>query len=91
MVLGGMMLGTVVIQVLVSYCPVVAEVFLGVAASEPPEAHVHGLENFVHQGLVGDACGGGVVALNGRGGLRQDHFDESVSEGYYVLGSDEEA
>ena len=51
---------------------------LGVAASEPPEAHVHGLEHFVHYGLVGDACGGGVVALNGRGGLRPAHFDESV-------------
>ena len=65
MVQGGMMLGTVVSQVLVSWCPVVAEVFLGVAASEPPEAHVHGLEHFVHHGLVCDACDGGVVALNG--------------------------
>ena len=36
MVQGGMMIGTVVSQVLVSWCPVVAEVFLGVAASEPP-------------------------------------------------------
>ena len=50
------MLGTVVSQVLVSWCPVVAEVFLGLAALEPPEAHVHGLEHFVHHGFVGDAC-----------------------------------
>ena len=91
MVQGGMMLGTVVSQVLVSWCPVVAEVFLGVAASEPPEAHVHGLEHFFHHGLVGDACGGGVVALNGRGGLMPAHFDESFSEGYHGLGADEEA
>ena len=62
------MLGTVVSQVLVSWCPVVAVVFLGVAASEPPEAHVHGLEYFFYSGLVGVACGGGVVALKGRGG-----------------------
>ena len=34
MVQGGVMLGTVVSQVLVSWCPVVAEVFLGLAASE---------------------------------------------------------
>ena len=85
------MLGTVVSQILVSWCPVVAKVFLGVAASERPEAHVHGLEHFVHHGLVGDACGGGVVALNRRGGLRPAHFDESVSEGYHGLGADEEA
>ena len=52
MVQGGVMLGTVVSQVLVSWCPVVAEVFLGVAASEPPEAHVHGLEYFVHHFLL---------------------------------------
>ena len=86
-----MMLGTVVSQVLVSWCPVVAEVFLGVATSEPPEAHVHGIKNFVHNGLVCDACGGGVVALNGRGGLRPAHFDESVPEGYHGLGTDKEA
>ena len=85
------MLGTLVIQVLVSWCPVVAEVFLGVAASEPPEAHFHGLENFFHHGLFGDACGSGVVALNGRGGLMPAHFDESVPEGYHGLGADEEA
>ena len=91
MVQGGMMLGTVVSQVLVSWSPVVAEVFLGVAASEPPEAHVNGLENFVHHGFVGDACGSGVVALNGRGGPRPTHFNEIIPEGYHGLGSDEEA
>ena len=56
------MLGTVVSQVLVSWCPVVAEVFLGVATSEPPEAHVHGLEHFFHHGIVGKACGSEVVS-----------------------------
>ena len=86
-----MMLGTVVSQVLVSWCPIVAEVFLGVAESDPPEAHVHGLEHFVHHGFIGDACGSGVVAMNGRGGLRPAHFDESVPEGYHGLGADEEA
>ena len=80
------MLGTILSQVLVSWCPVVAEVFLGVVASEPPEAHVYRLENFVHHGFVGDACGSGVVTLNGRGGLRPAHFDDSVTEGYHGLG-----
>ena len=91
MVQGVMMLGTVVSQVLVPWCPVVAEVFLGVAASEPPEVHVHGIEHFVHHGFVGDACGSRVVALNVRGGLRPAHFDESVPEGYHGLGAYEEA
>ena len=78
MVHGGVMLGTVIIQVLVAWCPVVAEVFLGVAASEPPEAHVHGFEHLVHHGLVGHAGGSGVVALNGRRGLWPAHLEESV-------------
>ena len=86
-----MMLGTVVSQVLVSWFPVVEEVFLGVAASEPPEAHVHGFEHLVHHGLVGDACGSGVVSLNVRGGLRPDHLDESVPERYHGLVAYEEA
>ena len=91
MVQGEVMFGTVVGQVLVSWCPVVAEVFLGVAALDPPEAHVHGLEHFVHHGLVGNASGGGVVALNGRGGMGPSHFDKSVPEGSHGLGIDEEA
>ena len=86
-----MILGTLVSQVLVSWFPVVAEVFLGVAASEPPEAHVHGLEHFFHHIVFGDACGSGVVALNGRGGMMPAHFNESVLEGYHGLGADEEA
>ena len=44
-----------------------------------------------HHGLVGDTSGGGVVALNGRGGMIPAHFDESFSEGYHGLGADEEA
>ena len=58
---------------------------LGVAALEPPEAHVHGFEHLVHHGFVGDTNGGGVVALNGRGGLRPAHFHESVSKWYQAL------
>ena len=91
MVQGGMMLCTVVCKVLVSWCPVVAKVVLGVAAAEPPEAYVHGFEHHVHHGFVGDANGGGVVTLNGRGGVSPAHFHESISMGYHGFGADEEA
>ena len=90
MVQGGVMLGTVVSQVLVAWCPV-AEVLLRVAATEPPEAHVHGFEHLVHHGLVGDACVSGVIVLNGIRGLRPSHLNESVTEGFHGLGADEEA
>ena len=64
---------------------------LGVAAAEPPEAHVHGFEHLVNLSFVGDADGGGFVALDGRGGLRPAHFHESVPKGYHGFGADEEA
>ena len=64
---------------------------LGVAESEPPEAHDHGFEHLVQHGLVGDSSGGGFVALNRRGGLRPAHFHERVPKGYHGFGADEEA
>ena len=64
---------------------------LVVAAADTLEAHVHGFEHLVHHGFVGDADGGGVVALDGQGGLRPAHFHESVSKGYHGFGADEEA
>ena len=85
------MLGTVISQVLVAWFPVVAEVFLGVAAAEPPETHVHGFEHLVHHGLFCHACGSGVVALNRRRGLQPAYLNESVPQGYHGLGADEEA
>ena len=42
-------------------------------------------------GFFGDACGSGVIALNGGGGLRPAHLDKSFPEGYHGLGADEEA
>ena len=45
--------------------------------------------SFFHHGFFGDACGGGVVALTGGGGMRPAHLNESVPEGYHGLGADE--
>ena len=64
---------------------------MGIAAAEPPEAHVHGLEHFIDHGVVGEADGGRVVSLDGRAGLRPAHFCEIVSKGYHGFGADEEA
>ena len=66
---------------LLSWGPVVAELVLGMAAAEPPEARVHGIEHFVDHGIVGDADGGRVVTLDGQVGLRPAHFYESVLKG----------
>ena len=59
--------------------------FLGVAALEAPEAHVHGFEHLFHQGSVGDASGGEVVELNGRGGLGQPIYMRVFLRGIMAL------
>ena len=64
---------------------------MGIAAADPSEAHVHGLEHFVEHGIVGDANGGRVFALDGRIVLRPSSFYESVLKGYHGFGADEEA
>ena len=86
-----MMLGTVVGYVLVSWGPVVAELVLGIAVADSPEAHVHVLEHFFDHGIVVDADCGSVVALDGQVGLRPAHFYDSVSKGYHGFGADEDA
>ena len=64
---------------------------MGIAEADPPEAHVRGFEHFIDHGVVGDADGSSVVALDGRAGLRSAHFYESVSKRYHGFGADEEA
>ena len=64
---------------------------MGIAAEEPPEAHVHGIEDFVDHGIVGDADGGRVVAFDVRVGLRPAHFYDSVLERYHGFGAEKEA
>ena len=64
---------------------------MGIAAAEPQEAHVHGIEDFVYHGIIGDADGSRVVALDVRVGLRPAHFYGSVSKGYHGFGACEES
>ena len=76
---------------MVSWGPVVAELVLGIAAAEPPEAHVHILEHFVDYGVAGDTNVGRVFALGGQAGLSPTNFCESVSKGCHGFGADDEA
>ena len=76
---------------MVPWFPVEAELVLRIAAAEPPERHVHGLEHFIDHGVVGDANGCRVIALDGQAGLRPYYFCEIVLKGYHSSGSDEEA
>ena len=71
-----MILGAVVGKICAAGGSVEAELALGFVAAEPPESHVHGLDIFGNNGIVGDSNSSGVVILDGRLGLRPTHFNE---------------
>ena len=50
--------GVVVIPVFRAGVPVVTELVLGGAATEPPEAHIHHFGPAGHNCFVGNTCGG---------------------------------
>jgi len=76
----GVVLRVVVPLVVGALGPVVAELPLRFPAAEPVEAHVHRLRALGHDGVVGDADGGGVVGLDGRARLRPSHFLEGLAD-----------
>ena len=64
----------VISPVQVSTCPVVSELALGLSASEPVEASVHGLHLFWDNGVIRHTCSDGVVCLEGGFWLWKLHF-----------------
>ena len=73
---GGMVFGMVVAKILGSGAPVDNELALPDAVFEPIEAHVDGFRALLLDGVVCKTCGGGVVCLDGCGGLRVSKFFE---------------
>ena len=71
--------------------PVVPELGLGSAASEPVQAHVHGLESLAGDVVVDNAEGGGVVRLHRSRGLLVAHGFEGMPCGDGFAAVDEES
>ena len=77
---GWVVFGVIVGQVATAFVPVEAELFLGFAASEPPQAEIHGLGFPWNDGEVGNANCSGVVCLDRSAGLWPTQFVECLSE-----------
>ena len=71
--------------------PLYLELSLAHAIADPPETHVHSFGAFGFYGVVGDAGGGGVVAVDNGGELRPAHFFESGAQAGGDLAVMEEA
>ncbi len=73
-----------------SWSPVVAELSLGLATTEPPQAHVHGFHFLCNDGFVRNTQCCGVVRLYGRFWLRPSHFNKGVAQRDHFFGTDVE-
>ena len=68
-VLGRVVLGVVVSEIIRSGLPENLELVLADAISHPVEAHIHGFGSFLFDCVIDDAVGTRVVGLNGCGRL----------------------
>ena len=73
-VFGGMVFGDVVAKVFGTWVPKDTHVFVGDLVDDPKIAHFHGAGSLAFDSVIGDANGGGVVTVNGRGRLGMAHF-----------------
>ena len=83
----GMVLGEVVCQVLGTRAPVIQEVTLVDAVTDPIEPHVHGPRAALADGGIYDVKSGGVVGLNWSGRLGVAHVmkDLTEDEGFFEV------
>ncbi len=79
----------VVGPVLGSSIPVVAELVLGGAAMEPPEAHIHHFALARNDSIVGKSPSCGIVCLDRAFRLGPPHVDEGLAVGYHFTCCDE--
>ena len=75
------MLGEVVGLVEAAFLPEDMKLSLANVVTDPIKVHVNCLGSLLFDGVIGNACGGAVVHLDGCWGLRMVQFDESCPEG----------
>jgi hypothetical protein len=86
----GMMLGWIVAKVFGTWVPCDIDVFVADLVRDPKVAHFHGAGPLAFHGVIGNANGGFVVAVDGCGGLGVPHFFQDESEDLDFLRIEEE-
>ncbi len=74
----------VVGPVLGARVPIVPELVLRCAATEPPEAHIHHFAPARHNGIINNSGCFGVVRLDWAFGLGPAHVDEGLAVGNHL-------
>jgi hypothetical protein len=87
---GWVVLGEVIGLVGSSRFPVDVELILANPILNPIETHVNGFGVFHLYSIVGDACSGAIVGLDGSGWLGMAKLGEGSPEGTGLLGIEEE-
>lgn len=82
--------GLVVAQIFLSWVMPDGENTLCFLTQQPKISHVHGTRTLPLDGIVDDAHGGGVVAVDGGGRLGMSHFLEGKSHDFCLLRVEEE-
>ena len=71
---GGVMFGDIVAEVLHTWVPVYAYIFVAYLVDDPEVTHFHGSGALAFDGAISDANGCGIVTVNGSGQLGMAHF-----------------
>ncbi len=81
----------VVVSPVLSSCvpPVVAKLVLRLAATEPPEVHIHHFAPARDNCIVGNSCSCGVICLDRAFWLGPTDVDDGLAVGYFFLCHDE--
>jgi hypothetical protein len=87
---GWVVLGEVIGLVGSSRFPVDVELILANPILNPIETHVNGFRVFHLYSIIGDACSGAIVGLDGSGWLGMAKLGEGSPEGTGLLGIEEE-
>ena len=82
--------GLVVAQIFLSWVMPDGQNTLCFLTQQPKISHVHGTRTLPLDGIVDDAHGGGVVAVDGGGRLGMSHFLEGKSHDFCLLRVEEE-
>ena len=91
MIKGGVIFGAIIVKIVGTRSPKEPELTLSFATVEPVVLRVHGFGITLDDGFIRNTNHSGVIALDGRSGLRPTHINKVLTNLDHGFGTDEEA